>query len=299
MDRPRTWNRARSPAASTIPCTKSEDRGQKGDGSWSGRQTDVGVDAANPRPDNRSGHIIEIAEAGDDATATRFEWNVFMLAGDRLRDATSSTRMTSSPVVLASTDTYFGGLSRSHQIEPVPLSRQSRHRSARQVVDRHRHRRPRTAPNNGFVSWCRPADARSRGLSRATRSSGPTGCEVCGCDSRRDGRTLFLSHPAPGRRRTPGKAAQPLAGRNGMPAAVRPAGNRARGWRPRLTLLAEREARSGGIQNAWLRVRAMNTRSLHSDFLRLPRCWCGISGAPAFPKSECMNASWREDIGIP
>ena len=49
---------------------------------WAGARSTWRANAANPRPDNRSGHIIEIAEAGDDATATRFEWNVFLLAGD-------------------------------------------------------------------------------------------------------------------------------------------------------------------------------------------------------------------------
>ena len=74
---------ARSPGRIYIACTKSEDRdAAEGVDQWSGRDVEVGVNAANPRPDNRSGHIIEIAEAGDDATATRFEWNVFLLAGN-------------------------------------------------------------------------------------------------------------------------------------------------------------------------------------------------------------------------
>jgi secreted PhoX family phosphatase len=37
-------------------------------------------DAANPRPNNVGGHIIEIAEG--DAAATRFTWEIFMLAGN-------------------------------------------------------------------------------------------------------------------------------------------------------------------------------------------------------------------------
>jgi uncharacterized protein len=37
-------------------------------------------DAANPRPNNIGGHIIEIGEDGD-AAATRFTWEIFMLAG--------------------------------------------------------------------------------------------------------------------------------------------------------------------------------------------------------------------------
>lgn len=41
-----------------------------------------GTDAANPRANNRSGHIIEILEDNNDHTRTRFRWGIFMLCGD-------------------------------------------------------------------------------------------------------------------------------------------------------------------------------------------------------------------------
>ncbi len=41
-----------------------------------------GVDEANPRADNRWGHVIEWVEAGDDAAATAFAWRIFLLCGD-------------------------------------------------------------------------------------------------------------------------------------------------------------------------------------------------------------------------
>jgi secreted PhoX family phosphatase len=41
-----------------------------------------GVDAANPRPENSSGHIIEITEADNDHASTTFTWDIFLLAGD-------------------------------------------------------------------------------------------------------------------------------------------------------------------------------------------------------------------------
>ncbi|MDX2269866.1 MAG: PhoX family phosphatase [Bryobacter sp.] len=44
--------------------------------------TNPGTDAANPRPDNRWGHIIEIMEEGNDHTRTTFRWGIFMLCGD-------------------------------------------------------------------------------------------------------------------------------------------------------------------------------------------------------------------------
>jgi uncharacterized protein len=39
------------------------------------------VDAANPRPNSRWGHIIRWKEAGNDPSATTFEWDIFLLAG--------------------------------------------------------------------------------------------------------------------------------------------------------------------------------------------------------------------------
>lgn len=45
-------------------------------------RTDAQVEAANPRPKNRHGHIIELMEEGNDPTATRFGWKIFMLCGD-------------------------------------------------------------------------------------------------------------------------------------------------------------------------------------------------------------------------
>lgn len=57
----------------------------------SGRPT---TDKANPRASNLHGHIIELTEAGNDATATTFRWEIFMLCGD--------------PAVAAD-NTYFAG----------------------------------------------------------------------------------------------------------------------------------------------------------------------------------------------
>ncbi|MGH9189967.1 MAG: PhoX family protein [Acidimicrobiales bacterium] len=43
----------------------------------------TGVDAANPRANNRFGHIIEIREDGNDPAATGFKWSMFMLCGPK------------------------------------------------------------------------------------------------------------------------------------------------------------------------------------------------------------------------
>lgn len=39
------------------------------------------VDAANPRPENRQGHIIRFTETGNSPLATTFNWSIFLLAG--------------------------------------------------------------------------------------------------------------------------------------------------------------------------------------------------------------------------
>jgi len=46
------------------------------------RRTEEQVDAANPRASNAFGHIIEITELSGEHTATEFNWEIFILAGD-------------------------------------------------------------------------------------------------------------------------------------------------------------------------------------------------------------------------
>ncbi|GIW09977.1 MAG: dTDP-glucose 4,6-dehydratase [Dehalococcoidia bacterium] len=72
MDRPEDmeWNPVNGKVYAVM--TYNEQRG------GSGRP---GPDAANPRPNNRTGHILEISEANNDVTATTFTWNVFILGG--------------------------------------------------------------------------------------------------------------------------------------------------------------------------------------------------------------------------
>ncbi|GIW08537.1 MAG: dTDP-glucose 4,6-dehydratase [Dehalococcoidia bacterium] len=79
MDRPEDfeWNPVNGKVYLVL--TNNSDRGAPGR---------AGPDAANPRPNNRAGHIIEITEANNDVTATTFTWNIFILAG-RPSDPTS------------------------------------------------------------------------------------------------------------------------------------------------------------------------------------------------------------------
>ncbi|MDJ0312683.1 PhoX family phosphatase [Arthrobacter sp. H35-D1] len=56
-----------------VACTNNSKRGV---------EQGAKADEANPRTENRDGHVIEITEQGDDATATVFNWNILLLCGD-------------------------------------------------------------------------------------------------------------------------------------------------------------------------------------------------------------------------
>ncbi|MCD1287126.1 MULTISPECIES: PhoX family phosphatase [unclassified Brevibacterium] len=56
-----------------VACTNNDARGTEGK---------AGVDEANPRTENRDGHIVEITERGGDHTGTEFDWTLLMVCGD-------------------------------------------------------------------------------------------------------------------------------------------------------------------------------------------------------------------------
>ncbi|MFC7432574.1 MULTISPECIES: PhoX family protein [unclassified Agrococcus] len=56
-----------------VACTNNSNRGTG---------TNAPADEANPRTQNRDGHVIEIAEDGGDHSGTTFRWSILMLCGD-------------------------------------------------------------------------------------------------------------------------------------------------------------------------------------------------------------------------
>ncbi|WP_309071587.1 PhoX family phosphatase [Arthrobacter sp.] len=56
-----------------VACTNNSNRGVG---------TRAKADEANPRTQNRDGHIVEITETNNDATASTFNWNLLMVCGD-------------------------------------------------------------------------------------------------------------------------------------------------------------------------------------------------------------------------
>jgi len=74
-------NRRRTSPHATDPVANAAD------GSTTAGSARPLTDAANPRGDNRYGHIIRWRETGGDVTATTFDWDIFVLAGDSLSAA--------------------------------------------------------------------------------------------------------------------------------------------------------------------------------------------------------------------
>ncbi|MEL4359288.1 MULTISPECIES: PhoX family protein [unclassified Luteococcus] len=75
-----------------VACTNNSDRGKEGK---------AGPDEANPRTQNRDGHVIEIDELGSQSS-TRFAWSLLLVCGDPATDE----------------NTYFAGYPREH-VSPI------------------------------------------------------------------------------------------------------------------------------------------------------------------------------------
>lgn len=194
MDRPEDVEPSPITGRIYVACTKTAERGVESTRDINGRAPETTVNAANPRPDNRSGHIIEIAEADDDARATTFTWNVFLLAGDPAGGRYIADARDLLPGKVGATDTYFAGYpsatgqSPLHCPDNLGIDPQGRLWIVTDTDDRSR-------PNNGcFVV---PTSGPQKGLLKQL-ASGPISCEVAGCEFTPDGRTLFLSIQHPG-----------------------------------------------------------------------------------------------------
>jgi secreted PhoX family phosphatase len=143
------------------------------------QRTPAQVDRANPRPNNRDGHIIEVVEADQNAAATTFTWSIFMLAGDP-----------------ASEGSYFadfprGRMSAISSPDNITFDRRGNLWIATDG-------QPGTIRRNDGI-YVVPVGGPNRGFLRQFLSA-PAGAEMCGPEFTPDNRTLFcaIQHPGEG-----------------------------------------------------------------------------------------------------
>jgi secreted PhoX family phosphatase len=133
-------------------------------GMYSGREIDLGPNAANPRGPNPWGHVIEIREAGADTGATRFSWSIFLSGGskgpgDSLGSPDNLDLSPGGDLWIVTDGDQPGGGNDGCYVVPIEGPDAGR---ARQVM------------------------------------SAPVGAEVCGCAFVPDGRSLLLTIQHPG-----------------------------------------------------------------------------------------------------
>jgi hypothetical protein len=149
------------------------------------------ADGANPRGPNPYGHILEFTEAGDDAVADRFGWEVFILAGDPGERGLASTVIAGR---IGSAVAYYAGRADSTGLSPFACPDNLGFDADGNLWIVTDGAQPKGNNNGCFV--CR-TDGPDRGIVKQFMS-GPVGAEVSGCTFAPDGQTLFLTIQHPG-----------------------------------------------------------------------------------------------------
>jgi secreted PhoX family phosphatase len=156
------------------------------------------VDATNPRPDNRYGHILRWNEAGGDVGATTFAWDIFVECGDRL-DADPNHRGNIIGDDLGAPDGLWFDKDGRLWIQ----------------TDQQGDGLGDWINIGGNVMSC--ADPATRKITRFLTS--PRNCEVTGVITTPDGKTMFVGIQHPGEDWAPGaftaKSTWPDSGLNG------------------------------------------------------------------------------------
>lgn len=192
------------------------------------QQEPLGADAANPRAPNLMGHIVRWREAGADPTATRFEWDVFLLGGDP--DHADPVKRSNSALAFAQPDGLY--------CDPRGVLWIQTDSSAANMRDTDLVVKPdwKNIGNNQMLA----ADPATGEIRRFL--TGPIGCEVTAVQFTPDMRTMFVNIQHPGE--------APLAhpGRNDphKPKAISTWPDGEAGGRPRSATIAIRR-KDGGI----------------------------------------------------
>jgi uncharacterized protein len=177
-------------------------------------------DAANPRPKNAFGHIIRWREQGGNAGATRFAWDIFVLAGDP-SNADPSKRGNIKGDTFGSPDGVWidprGVLWIQTDISPSVLNKGDY-----------------ASIGNNMMLAADPSTGEIRRF-----LVGPSGCEVTGVVATPDGTTMFVDIQHPGE--TASERSDPA-----NPKAISSWPDGPNGGRPRSATIAIRK-RDGGV----------------------------------------------------
>jgi uncharacterized protein len=186
MDRPE-WvaaNRTK-PGELFLACTNNTSRGvptassNNVNGSSKASSSKPAVDEANPRAENRWGHVVRINEMSADAAATTFNWDIFVIAGN---PALTGDKKGSSNIDDTNTFNAPDGI----QVDPegrLWIQTDGAYTNAGNFVNQ---------GNNQMLV----ADIATKKITRFL--VGPSGCEVTGVCWTPDGKTMFVNIQHPG-----------------------------------------------------------------------------------------------------
>ncbi len=175
MDRPEDIETNPVTGAVYMAMTKNDRRLAEGE---SEDNPGLEVNAANPRPDNIHGHIIEVMEDDNDHTSTTFTWNIFLLCGHP-----------SDP------STYYGGYEMRDMVSPISSPDNvtfDRLGNLWIATDG----QPSALGVNDALHYV-PVEGENRGMLQQFFESVP-GSEVCGPEFTPDDTALFLAIQHPG-----------------------------------------------------------------------------------------------------
>jgi secreted PhoX family phosphatase len=184
----------------------------------------LGADAANPRAPNLMGHIVRWREANGDPTSLRFQWDVFLQAGDPAHADPVKRGNVKGAVAFAQPDGCY-----IDQRGVVWIQTDS------------------SAQNMASGDWANIGNNQMVAADPSTGEvrrflTGPIGCEITAVQFTPDMRTMFVNI------QHPGEAPLPHPGRNDpkKPKAISSWPDGDRGGRPRSATIAIRR-KDGGI----------------------------------------------------
>ncbi len=183
MDRPE-WI-AVHPDSGEVYCTLTNN---------SGRRT---AGAANPREHNRFGQIVRWREAGNDAAATRFEWDLFVIAGNPIAYPDRDDLRSGSAAITP--DNTFNS--------PDGIGFDAGGRLWIQSDGNSSNVKDYLGQGNNQMLCANPASGEIRRF-----LVGPSGCEITGFTMTPDGRTMFINVQHPGEVGSHPNAPTPTAG---------------------------------------------------------------------------------------